>query len=113
MRRDDQFLQDILDAIAHIQKYAAFGYERFQQDELVQTWCAHYLQIIGVAACSLSDGLRRFYSSVPWPQIIGMRNLLVHEYFIINLDEIWITVERDLPPLQQQVEGILRDERGS
>lgn len=113
MRGDEQYLQDILDAIAQIQKYAALGHERFQQDELVQTWCAHYLQIIGEAARALSDGLRELYSSVPWPQIIGMRNLLVHEYFIINMNEIWVTVERDLPPFRLQIEGILRDERES
>lgn len=106
MRLDQERLQDILEAIQKIEQYAQEGKTRFEQDELVQTWVLYHLQIIGEAAGRLSDEIRSKYPSIPWPQIISLRNIIVHNYFGIDLEEIWATVERDVPVLLEQIKTI-------
>jgi uncharacterized protein with HEPN domain len=107
MRDDAERLQDILEAIAQIEKYAARGLEAFERDELIQVWMVHHLQIIGEAVRSLSETLRQAHPEVPWAQIEAMRNILVHEYFDVDLEEVWVTVERDLPGLKDTAQHIL------
>ena len=57
------------------------------------------LEVVGEAANKVSQETRQQSSAIPWPQIVGMRNRLIHAYFDIDLDEIWRTVQEDLPPL--------------
>lgn len=110
MRRDLQRLQDILEAIERIERMAAKGREAFEQDEMIQVWIVHHLQILGEAVRGLSEPLRSRYPHVPWPVIIGMRNILVHQYFGIDHAEVWAAVERDLPRLREDVKKILEQE---
>jgi hypothetical protein len=63
----------------------------------------HHLEIIGEACRGLSTELKGRHPEVPWSAIVGMRNILVHDYFGINLDEVWSAVERDLPTLHEQI----------
>lgn len=109
MRLDRERLQDILEAIEKIEQYAQEGKERFEQDELIQTWILYHLQVIGEAAGRLSPDILKKNTDILWPQIISLRNIIVHNYFGIDLEEIWATVERDLPILQKQIEEIERD----
>lgn len=109
MRDDGERLLDILDAIRQIEKYAVRGFDAFSQNELIQVWFTRHLQIIGEAARSLSSNLTDKYPAVPWGEIIGLRNVLVHNYFEIDLEVVWGIVQDDLPPLKKQVEIILRD----
>lgn len=74
----------------------------------MQVWVIHHLQVIGEAARGVSQVLKDRHREVPWQQIIALRNILVHEYFGLNLDQLWILVERDLPRLEEQIERILR-----
>jgi uncharacterized protein with HEPN domain len=103
MRDDRGRLQDILDAIKRVERYAKRGRSVFEEDELVHTWMIHHIQIIGEAASQLSSAFRKTHQQVPWPQIIKMRHVLVHDYLGIDLAEIWAVVERDLPILKKQV----------
>jgi uncharacterized protein with HEPN domain len=64
-------------------------------------------QVIGEAARSLSDETRTVYAQVVWQDIIDFRNLLVHEYFRVNLDLVWSIVERELPTLKAQITEIV------
>jgi uncharacterized protein with HEPN domain len=107
MRNDQERLQDILETIERIERYAPDGQHRFEQDELLQTWMVHHIQIIGEAARKLSDSVRKAHPEIPWPQIITMRNVLVHDYFGIDLQEVWMVVERDIPTLKPKIEAIL------
>jgi len=70
----------------------------------------HHLEIIGEACRGLSDQLRDRYPAVPWAAIIGMRNILVHDYFGLNLEEVWAAADRDLPRLKEQIQAILKSE---
>jgi uncharacterized protein with HEPN domain len=68
-----------------------------------------HLQIIGEAAYALPRGLRDEQADIPWTEIIGMRHILVHDYFVIDTDIVWDAVERDLPDLKPKVERMLRE----
>jgi uncharacterized protein with HEPN domain len=72
----------------------------------------YHLTLIGKAAARLSPGVRDRHPEIPWPRVIGMRNILVHGYFAIDLEEVWVTVEQRVPVLQNQIETILRGDTG-
>jgi len=113
VRDDAERLRDILDAIYQIERYLGAGRDEFDASELVQVWVVHHLQIIGEAARGLSRALRSGHPEVPWSDVIAFRNLVVHEYFGIDLQEVWDTALHDLPPLKKQVENMLRAPSGS
>lgn len=108
MRQDAERLQDILDAVAAIERYTNPGRSAFDEQELVQIWVVHHLQIIGEAANSLSIGLMDQYSEVPWAQIVAFRNLVVHEYFRVSLQLVWAIVQNNLPTLKLTVAEMLK-----
>ncbi len=101
-------LQDILFAIEQIEKYRARGRAAFDRDELIQVWMVHHLQIIGEATAQLGRSFHEAYPYAPWAQIVAMRNILVHQYSGIDLNEIWNAVEHDIPALRQAVERLLQ-----
>jgi transposase len=71
--------RDILEAIERIERDVPDEQPRFEQNELLQTWMVHHIQLIGEAARKLSDSMRNTHPEIPWPQIITMRNVLVHD----------------------------------
>jgi uncharacterized protein with HEPN domain len=107
MRDDRERLLDILEAIERIEKYTSKGREAFEDDELIQTWVVHHLEIIGEATRALSTEPKQNYPRTPWSQIAGMRNILVHHYFGVDSSAVWNAVDRDLPSLRDQVEAML------
>lgn len=68
---------------------------------------AHLLQVVGEAARRVSDGFCRKHSDIPWKAIIGMRHKVVHDYMDVDVDIVWDTVTRELPPLIELLEAIL------
>ncbi len=108
MRDDREKLLDMRDAIDAINKYANRGRRVFENDELIQTWIVHYLQIIGEAASKISDGFQDKHPEIPWSKIIGMRNILVHDYFGIDTDIVWQVVEKDLSALDEIIKNLLQ-----
>ena len=107
MRDDRVRLQDMLEAIEEIEKYAARGRSAFEQDELVQTWIIHWLVILGEAAAGLSGSFRKDHAEKVWAEAVGRRNILVHRYFGMDLELVWQVVERDLAVLKGIILGIL------
>lgn len=107
MRDEREFLLDILEAIEKIESRGVQGKEAFDRDELLQTWMIHHIQIIGEAASRLLQVAKDKHPEIPWAKIVGMRNTLVHEYFGIDFNEIWLTVERDIPILKDQIRRIV------
>jgi uncharacterized protein with HEPN domain len=108
MRNPKERLKDILDAIAKIERYAARGQEAFEQEELIQTWVLYHIQLIGEAAAQLGKAFHQAHPEIPWAQIVAMQNVLVREYFGVDLQEVWRTVERDLPALKNQIEVLVK-----
>ena len=107
MRDPKERLRDILEATAAIERYLGRDKAAFEQDELLQTWFLRHLQIIGEAARSLPEEVRALAPDIPWPKIIGMRNVLVHGYFEIDTDIVWEAASRDVPALRPGVERLL------
>jgi uncharacterized protein with HEPN domain len=79
MRDDRERLLDIHEAIENVRKYAARGKDAFRNDELIQTWILHHIQILGEAAARISDEFQERHPDIPWFKIVGMRNILVHD----------------------------------
>ena len=109
MRDDPGRLQDILDSIQRIEERIGGGRQRFDGDEMLQVWVVHHLQIIGEAARSIGQVLRAAHPEIPWSSVIAMRNLLVHEYFGVDIEEVWSTAVNDLPILRPIVEAMLAE----
>jgi uncharacterized protein with HEPN domain len=107
MRSDRERVLDILEAIEKIEQQLPDDVETFAEDELRQIWVIHHLQIIGEAANGLSSQFRAIHPSIPWHKIIGMRHVLVHGYFAIDLEVVWTAVDKDLPLLKRGIEEIL------
>lgn len=107
MRTDRDRLLDIEEAILKIEQYAARGESEFKANELIQTWILFHFQVIGEAARSLSEEMRATNPQVVWQDIIDFRNLLIHEYFRVDLDLVWSIVERELPILKAQIADLL------
>jgi len=76
------------------------------EDELIQVWIIHHIQIVGEAAGKISASIQERNPDIPWHDIGAMRNILVHHYFGIDLQEVWNTVTIDLPVLKSHVRGI-------
>lgn len=109
-RRDHRvYLQDILIAIQRIRDYTPHGEDDFFHSGVVQDAIIRQVSIIGEAASKLPSTVKAMRPDVPWKQIIGMRNIVIHDYSEINLGRMWATVERDLPTLEPMIQAMLAD----
>ena len=108
MRDPKERLRDILQAIEAIDRYRACERGEFDQNEMLQVWFLRHLQIIGEAARHVPDEVRGMAPDIPWNKIIGMRNILVHGYFTIDLDIVWDAVQQDVPLLNPAVVALLK-----
>lgn len=107
MRNPAERLRDILEAIAAIERYSNCEKKGFERDELLQAWFVRNLQIIGEAARGIPEEVRALAPQIPWHQIAGMRNVLVHGYFEIDTDLVWDAATRDVPALKPAIEQLL------
>lgn len=112
-RTHRHFLADILANIDRIEQFVGgVDREAFAANVEKQYAVIHALQTIGEAARHLPKSLRAGYPSVPWEDIVGMRDMVIHEYFGVDMDIIWETVQRDLPPLKVVVQSMLSIDEG-
>ncbi len=103
-REDAVFPQHMLDATARVQSYVAGIDEgEFLNTPLIQDGVLHQIQILGEAAKRLSRSLRAESPDIPWTDITGMRDKLVHDYMGIDLEMVWETVTRDVPGLHARL----------
>jgi len=103
MRDDRLRLADILEAIGQIEKYSQRGRDAFDENELIRVWILHHLQVIGEACRGLSDDFRNAHPDELWSDVVGFRNVLVRQYFGVDLEAVWEVVVRDLPELKNKV----------
>lgn len=107
--RDEEYLRSILDAIDAIQRYAEPGEDAFRSERMRQDAILRNLEVVGEAVSKLSPGLRAKYPEVPWTQIVGMRNRLIHGYLSIKVELVWDTVTMVMPGFREQVLKLLRE----
>lgn len=103
--KDDRIrLQHILDALERIDRHC----ENSQRDEKTASAVLYELTIIGEASRVLTESTKQELNSIPWIDIVGMRNRIVHEYFNIDYPVLWATIDRDLPELKKVISGYLK-----
>jgi uncharacterized protein with HEPN domain len=109
MRPPEEWVGDILNAIERIEEQAKRGRQTFDSDPLVQIWMQHHIMMIGEAASQLGH-YPEFYEKYPdveWRGMRAMRNILTHEYFRVDLDEVWDTIQNSLPVTKVALKKIL------
>ncbi len=110
MERDEQYLLDILDSAELALEYVAGErFEKFMEDVRLQDAAIRRLEIMGEAAGRVSISFRQAPPEVPWSGMVGMRNVLVHQYGGINLAIVWETIKRQLPGVIEQIQKILSE----
>lgn len=105
--RDELYLAHVEEAIAAIERFTAEGRDAFFANDMVQSAVIRQLEVVGEAVKNLSAELTRRETEVPWKQIAGARDRLIHGYFRVDLDAVWAMVERDLPIVKRNVRRIL------
>jgi uncharacterized protein with HEPN domain len=93
-------LEDILEAIARIDRYVAgMDYEAFRADDKTTDAVVRNLEVIGEAARHVPEEMQRQHPELPWDKMRDIRNLLIHQYFGISIPIVWQTIQDDLPAL--------------
>ena len=110
MNTDEMYLKHILDAIEKIEAYTSVGRATFLTASHWQDATIRQLEIIGEAARLVSAQTKDEHPEIPWKQMIGMRNRLVHEYSSINFKTVWDTINNDLPTLIALIEPLVPPE---
>jgi uncharacterized protein with HEPN domain len=109
MKRDESvYLRHILDAISKIDSYLQdVTEENFMQQSLIQDGVIRQLEIIGEAVKRISIKLRAQQPHISWQDTAGMRDKLIHDYFGVDIEKVWLTVKEDIPALEAAITEML------
>ncbi len=107
MKDDKAYLEHILLCISKIYNYTKeVDKEGFMNDDMIQDAVIRNIEIIGEATKKISDNLKSTYFEIPWKEMAGMRDKLIHDYMGVDIDVIWQTIKTDLPELEQFLNSI-------
>jgi len=109
MKDDRLYLIHIAECIDRIEQYTAGGKDDYMKSTLIQDAVTRNLQILAESSQRVSDSPKALHTDVPWRDIAGFRNVLVHQYLGVDLDYVWRVVEDDLPALKQQIHAMLQE----
>jgi len=110
MKRDKAYLKHIFDATSNIEKFIeGITKEEFFENVEKQYAVLRGLEIIGEATKNLSRELKGKHREVPWKEIAGMKDKLIHEYFGVDLELVWVTIKNKLPEFKNQILKILEE----
>lgn len=114
MSQHDQrtYLEHIRDALERIAEYTTHGRDVFLASRLQQDAVLRNLEVVGEAVKRLSPEVRARAPNTPWRRIAGMRDILIHHYFGVDLEAVWLVVEKEVPVLHDVVLELLRDASG-
>ena len=108
MRSDETHLLDMLLAAEKIQRFIKeISQQQFLEDEMRQSAVLREIQVIGEAARLVSEDFKGKHETIPWGQIAGMRNRVIHEYFRVSLEIIWTTIQTDIPNLIREIRPLI------
>jgi uncharacterized protein with HEPN domain len=85
------------------------SFDEFKKDEKTQFALIRVLEIIGEASKKVPDEIKNKSKNIPWREISGMRDLLIHDYFGVNIQVVWETAKKDLPELKEKIQKLVKD----
>ncbi len=108
MVKDDlAYVEHILDCIRKIKEFSeGISFREFSSNELVQDAIIRNIEIIGEASKKISSDTKQIYFEVPWKEIAGMRDKLIHDYLGVDVEVVWRTIKEDIPSLEIQIKEI-------
>jgi uncharacterized protein with HEPN domain len=113
MKRRDyrDYLQDIIDAVNDIEGFVGdMSFEEFTKDRKTLNAVVRSIEIIGEASKSIPDTLKAKHKELPWKQMSGMRDKLIHAYFGVDVETLWKAVKENIPPLKKLIQKMLKDQ---
>ena len=113
-RSPELFIQDMLEAIEKIERYTEYieDSEEFKGKDIVVDAVLRNLEIIGEAAANIPREIRSKYPEIPWNRVVGLRNVVIHGYFVVDLDIIWVIIKEQLPELKDVLIRMLEEMEG-
>ena len=104
------YLNDIDSSISDILNFTAdMTVDEFEEDKKTQHAVIHCLEVIGEAVKKIPDDIKKRYNKIPWKEIAGMRDKLIHDYFGVDLETVWTTIVEDIHPLKELIGQIIED----
>jgi uncharacterized protein with HEPN domain len=109
-REYEDYLADLLDAIKKIEDFiVGLEFETFKKDEKTIFAVIRALEIIGEATKHIPDDIRMQYPEVPWKDMAGMRDVLIHDYFGVDEETVWLTVKEKIPEIKPLINKIMAE----
>lgn len=109
-REFGDYIQDIFDSIEAIEEFIkGMNFEDFEKDKKTVYAVVRSIEVIGEATKHIPAFIRKRYPSIPWKDMAGMRDKVIHEYFGVNLKVVWKAAKEELPPLKQLIRKILAE----
>jgi len=110
-KNHNRYLKDILIALKSIETFVeGMNFDDFEKDDKTAIAVIRKFEIIGEATKSISKNFRNQYSQIPWKEIAGMRDRLIHGYSKVDLNLVWETIQKRLPSLKTEILNILKEE---
>jgi uncharacterized protein with HEPN domain len=105
------YLIHVKECIEKIESYTSGGKDAFLDTPLIQDGVLHNLQTLAESTKNLPDHIKASHPEIDWRRIIGFRNVLVHDYLGVDIERVWLIIEKDLPGLKQAIEEMIRESK--
>lgn len=109
-KNHETYLKDILSALKSIETFVkGMNYDEFQKDDKTTSAVIRKFEILGEATKNISKSIRNQYQQIPWKEIAGMRDRLIHGYSKVDISLVWETIQNRLPSLKTEIQKILSE----
>jgi len=104
------YVSDIIEYMERSEEYIkGMNFEQFIEDKKTQDAVIRCIEIIGEAAKNVPDEIRNKYSFIPWRDMAGMRDKIIHRYFTVDFEEVWLVVKKEIPKLKSLIKNVLKN----